>query len=323
MPSIQITVPNDEGSQKFTVGEIARMILETHESSPSVDVQKVIMEILRQADGGEPPLSFRHGIEPPDEEIVFVTAAGHPYKSAASAARAARTRADLQDIVWEIVSVDGGWVIREIFDSDNWFEYYADKETMTADEIGYTVLVSTANMTRFCRSTVYREWASPLGLGVPVMFGGEGAPAAEPRSQATDDKPIELADASTAPDTPNPEVPTEAHKAEPPPKGLTSAARSKGGKRSRRNPWLEEGIACIVDMLLADGTPPTYPAVWDWLCANALPDDPYAFEPPIFGCDFLYISGDELCFKDQNGNDKTMKRRALERYMPKLKSTSG
>ena len=55
--------------------------------------------------------------------------------------------------------------------------------------------------------------------------------AAEPQSQATDAKPIELADASTATDTPNPEVPTEAHKAEPPPKDLTSAARSKGGRK--------------------------------------------------------------------------------------------
>jgi hypothetical protein len=147
--------------------------------------------------------------------------------------------------------------------------------------------------------------------------------AAEPRSQATDDKPIELADASTATNTPNPAVPTEVHKAESPPKDLTRAARSKGGKRSRHNPWLEEGIACIVDMLVVDGTLPTYPAVWNWLCANALPEHPYAFEPPISGCDFLYISGDELCFKDQNGNDKTMKQRALERYMPKLKGASG
>ena len=160
------------------------MILETHESSPAVDAQTVIMKIMKQAEGGEPPVSFRHGIEPPDEEIVFVTAAGHPYKSAASAARAARTRADLQDIVWEIVSVDGGWVIREIFDYDNWFEYHANKETMTADKIGYMTLVSTADMTRFCRSTVYREWASQLGLGVPVMFGGEGAPLAKGQEDA-------------------------------------------------------------------------------------------------------------------------------------------
>ncbi len=183
MPSIQITVPNDKGSQKFTIGEIARMILETHESSPAVDAQTVIMKIMKQAEGGEPPVSFRHGIEPPDEEIVFVTAAGHPYKLAASAAKAARTRADLQNIVWETVSVDGGWVIRKIFDYDNWFEYYANKETMTADKIGYMALVSTADMTRFCRSTGYREWASQLGLGVPVMFGGKGAPAAEPRAE--------------------------------------------------------------------------------------------------------------------------------------------
>ncbi len=184
MPSIQITVPNDKGSQKFTVGEIARMILETHESSPAVDAQTVIMEIMKQAEGGEPPVSFRHGIETPDEEIVFLTAARHPYKSATSAARAAQTRAALQDIDWEIVSVDGGWVIREIFDYDNWFEYHANKEIMTADEIGYMVLVSIADMTRFCRSTVYRKWASQLGLGVPVMFGGEGAPLAKGQEDA-------------------------------------------------------------------------------------------------------------------------------------------
>ncbi len=136
MPSIQITVPNDKGSQKFTVGEIARMILETHESSPAVDAQTVIMEIMKQAEeGGEPPVSFRHGIEP-DEEIVFVTVAGPPYKSAASAARAARACADLQDIDRDIVSVDGGWVIRESSTFGNWFEYEANKDTMTADEIG-------------------------------------------------------------------------------------------------------------------------------------------------------------------------------------------
>ncbi len=177
MSSIQITVPNDKGSQNFTIGEIARMILETHESSPSVKAQDVIMEIMKQAqDGGEPPVSFRHGIELPDEEIVFVTTAGHPYKSVATAAKATQTRAALQNIDWQIVSVDGGWAIREIYDYDNWFEYQANKETMSADEIGYMALVSTADMTRFCRSTGYRKWASQLCLGVPVKFGGEVIP---------------------------------------------------------------------------------------------------------------------------------------------------
>jgi len=180
MSSVQITVPIDKGSQKFTIGEIARMILETHESSPTVDAQDVITEIMKQAqDCGEPPVSFRHGIETPEEEIVFVTAAGRPYKSAVTAARAARIRADLQDIDWGIVSVDGGWGIQDITTYTNWFEYFANKETMTADEIGYMALVSTADMTRFCRSTVYREWASQLGLGVPVMFGGKETPLAK------------------------------------------------------------------------------------------------------------------------------------------------
>jgi hypothetical protein len=178
MPSIQITVPNDKGSQKFTIGEIARMILETHESSPTVGAQIVITEILSQAEVGEPP-----GIKP-DKEIILLASAGHPYKSAASATRAARTRADLQGIVWDIVSVDGGWAIRDISTYTNWFEYRADKDALTADEISYKVLVSTAAMTRLCRSTGYREWANPLGLGVPVMFGGEGTPLAKGQEDA-------------------------------------------------------------------------------------------------------------------------------------------
>ena len=178
MPSIQITVPDDKGGQKFTIGEIARMILETHESSPTVDAQVVITEILSQAEVGEPP-----GIKP-DKEIILLASAGHPYKSAASATRAARTRADLQGIDWDIVSVDGGWAIRDISIYTNWFEYWADKDALPADEISYKVLVSTAEMTRLCRSTGYREWASPLGLGVPVMFGGEGTPLAKGQEDA-------------------------------------------------------------------------------------------------------------------------------------------
>ena len=178
MPSIQITVPDDKGGQKFTIGEIARMILETHESSPTVDAQVVITEILSQAEVGEPP-----GIKP-DKEIILLASAGHPYESAASATRAARTRADLQGIDWDIVSVDGGWAIRDISIYTNWFEYWADKDALPADEISYKVLVSTAEMTRLCRSTGYREWASPLGLGVPVMFGGEGTPLAKGQEDA-------------------------------------------------------------------------------------------------------------------------------------------
>ena len=176
------------------------MILETHESSPQVDVQTVIEEIMKQAVGGELPVSFRHGPEPDeeDQEIVFLATAGHPSKTAA------RVRADLQDTDWEIVSVDDGWIIRKISTYADWSEYWANAETMTADDIGYTVLVSTADMTRFCRGTVYREWASPLGLGVPVMFGGEGTPLAKGQE-----------DAPTATDTSNPEVPTKAHEPEP------------------------------------------------------------------------------------------------------------
>ncbi len=222
MPSIQITVPNDKGTQKFTIGEIARMILETHESSPTVDAQVVITEIL-------------NGLNP-GEEIVFLAADGHPYKSAASATTAAQTRADLQDIDWDIVSVDGGWVIRdrviraEDHTYPNWFEYFANKETMTADEIGYMTLVSTAGMTRFCRSTVYRKWASPLRLGVPVMFGGEGAPLAKGQEDAP---------AQTLPphDEPDPQEPAET----PVPEGSEDepAPRRKKPAEMMHKRWIE------------------------------------------------------------------------------------
>ncbi len=82
---------------------------------------------------------------------------------------------------------------------------------MTADEIGYMALVSTADMTRFCRSTVYREWANQLGLGVPVMFGGEGTPLAkgpeDARAQAL--PPHDELDPQGPAETPVPEVPED------------------------------------------------------------------------------------------------------------------
>ena len=132
MPLKEFTDPGDKGSQKFTIGEIARTILETHQSSPTVTAQRVIEYLLEQAEQrGEPPVSFRDGPKPEDE-TVFLTVAGSPYKSSENAARAARIRTDLKDVDWKIVRVDGGWAIREISDYDNWFEYRANKDTETA-----------------------------------------------------------------------------------------------------------------------------------------------------------------------------------------------
>ena len=109
----------------------------------------------------------------------------------------------------------------------------------------------------------------------------------------------------------------------PAPKCLTSTARSKGGQKSRRNPWLQEAITRIVDMLETDETRTSLPAVWDWLCENAPPGGAYAFEPPISGCDLLYVEGDKLSFADQEGNRQTLARRSLERYIRKSKYASG
>ena len=100
-------------------------------------------------------------------------------------------------------------------------------------------------------------------------------------------------------------------------RGLTADARSRGGSRSRQLPWLKEAIQRIVDMLEKDGTPPTLTAIWSWLRENAPLDQPYEFDPPILGCDYLYVDGDELSFEDQAGNRRTRKRRSLERYMPR------
>ena len=97
---------------------------------------------------------------------------------------------------------------------------------------------------------------------------------------------------------------------------LTRGARSKGGSRSRRNPWLQEALERIIVMLEEAGTPATFPAVWGWLGKNTTPNSPYEFDPPVSGCDYLYVDGDELSFRDQDGKVTTLKRRSLERYMP-------
>lgn len=97
--------------------------------------------------------------------------------------------------------------------------------------------------------------------------------------------------------------------------GLTANARSKGGSRSKQNPWLLKAIRRIVDMLNEDGIPPTSTAIWNWLCDNAQLDNPYEFDPPIPGCDDLYVDGDTLYFKDQEGNVRIRNRRTLERYL--------
>ena len=98
--------------------------------------------------------------------------------------------------------------------------------------------------------------------------------------------------------------------------GLTASARSKGGSQSRRNPWLQDALGRIVVMLEGAGTPATFPAVWEWLEENSTPEAPYEFDPPISGCDYLYVDGDELSFKDQDGTVTILRRRSLERYMP-------
>ena len=83
-----------------------------------------------------------------------------------------------------------------------------------------------------------------------------------------------------------------------------------------QNPWLRKAMKRIADMLTKDGIPPTSSAIWDWLCDNAQPNSPYEFEPPIPGCDELYVDGDTLSFTDQKGNVQTRRRRTLERYLP-------
>ena len=93
--------------------------------------------------------------------------------------------------------IEGGWVIREIPDYGDWFEYWANKDNkdkLTADERGDMVLVSTEDMTRFCNSSVYQSWSKERGLGVPVLFGGrvgstqdadERGDAAPPKAEIT------------------------------------------------------------------------------------------------------------------------------------------
>lgn len=186
------TTPKDDRSQKFTVGEIAGRIFGTHKSVPSVSRQDIIHWLVGQAVCNELPVSFLHSAIPEDETI-FLTRTGAPYRSEKSAVRAAGARADLQQIDWQIVGVDGGWGIKHIWGYDDWWEYWAKKDDMTVDERGDAMLVSSDDMTRFCSSRVYQVWSIARGLSVPAAFDGKVAPMqADPPAQPHSPQPDQI-----------------------------------------------------------------------------------------------------------------------------------
>ena len=143
----------------------------------------------------------------------------------------------------------------------------------------------------FNRANVVGEW--PSDPAPPLISGTAGSDevlTSRPtlQTEAAVDQAAEIEPAEETP--------------EAVPGGLTADARSKGGSRSMRNPWLIEAIQRIADMLTDDGIRPTSRAIWNWLCDNAQPNAPYEFDPVIRGCDVLYVDGDTLSCKDQEGN---------------------
>ena len=102
------------------------------------------------------------------------------------------------------------------------------------------------------------------------------------------------------------------------PSGLTQAQQRKGGSRSKHNPWLQDAIGRIVVMLNEEGIPSSARTVWEWLEENALSTRPYdEFEPPIPGCDELYVDDDKLNFTNQAGKKVHYLRRSLDPYVAK------
>ena len=123
-------------------------------------------------------------------------------------------------------------------------------------------------------------------------------------------------------DASNPDPPDE-H--EPTSKGLTNAARSKGGQRSKIDGHLQDALNRIAEDLHENGGRLTVGALRDWLTdkgadaalRHASEDefDGYDFEPPVPGCDNLYIDGPKLVWTNDEANEQSRALRNLYRYI--------
>jgi hypothetical protein len=287
-------------TDKYSIAELASVIHESisyaeDDAGVSLVLPEIIEALLMMAERSEFRVSFT---KEPDPEIVHISLEGVPYKSEEAAAKAAESRDDLWRVHYEVIPIKGGWGIQDVTATfDGWYDYSEDKKNKTDGRgdisaeglrtLGKAIFVSVDDWVTFKESPVFLEWLR------------SSAPPTEKQKR---------------------ELLPRSLKAKP--SGLTKEQRSKGGSQPKVNLELLDAMQRILTML--DGGAGTHllsaAMVWEWLCENALVHEPFEFEPVIDGCDYLYVDGDVLHFRDLNGKQYELKRRALDPYISKAKS---
>ena len=75
----------------------------------------------------------------------------------------------------------------------------------------------------------------------------------------------------------------------------------------------------VRDKLRARGSALTLRTLTDWLCENAIPNEPY--EPGIPNCDEVYFEGGKISWTDSLGQKHERALKSLEPYVRRAKTT--
>ena len=97
--------------------------------------------------------------------------------------------------------------------------------------------------------------------------------------------------------------------------GLNLEARTKGGKQPEFDQALQTAINRIRDDLILNKQKVRPAAVIESIRKNSSRDVHYCFEPPIPGCDDLWVDGHKLVWKDRDGRERDISLRSLNRYV--------
>ena len=99
---------------------------------------------------------------------------------------------------------------------------------------------------------------------------------------------------------------------------LDTAARSKGGRKSKHHRGLQEFIDDVRDQLADQGLALTLGTLEVWLQNNAPPEKPY--ESGIDDCDLVYFEDNKTSWTDKTGKSCHLELRSLELYIKRSKT---
>lgn len=113
--------------------------------------------------------------------------------------------------------------------------------------------------------------------------------------------------------------------------GLTNEARARGGSKSKYHVGLQQAINRVGEDLAHRGEKLTQKPFTARIIKNTtgrhgtdestIEDDRYSFDPPIPDCDWLYIDGRKLVWRDHEGLEQERSLRSLTLYFKRAKTT--